>query len=204
MTKDDWSSRYPTTRRQRGLEFTLELMAPRHREAVLELARSLPEHDLLFLRRDITNDALLDQWMGEIETGEITTLLATKDGKVLGYSTVHRSLIPWSAHVAELRVLVGETMRDKGLGRLLTHEAFYIAVASGVEKMVAQMTVDQQGAINTFTTLGFRPEALLRDHVKDRNGKSHDLLILGHEVREFEARRAAYGLSETLAHATRD
>ncbi len=89
-------------------------------------------------------------------------------------------------------------MRGAGLGRVLTQEAFATALAGGIDKMVAQMTLDQKGAIATFEGLGFRPEALLRDHVKDRDGNKHDLLMLSHEVAKFEAQRAAYGVNQAF------
>jgi hypothetical protein len=64
--------------------------------------------------------------------------------------------------------------------------------------MMAQMTLDQKGAIATFEGIGFRPEALLRDHVKDRAGKKHDLLVLSHEVAKFESTLNAYGVSQAF------
>ena len=70
-------------------------------------------------------------------------------------------------------------MRGQGLGRLLTTEAFRIASEMGVEKMVAQMTTDQRTAIAVFQNLGFENEAVLHQHVKDRDGKNYDLLIQG-------------------------
>ena len=57
-----------------------------------------------------------------------------------------------------------------GLGRLLTREAFNIALALDIQKIVARMTLDQTGARTVFEELGFRPEAVLRDEVKDRAG----------------------------------
>jgi RimJ/RimL family protein N-acetyltransferase len=111
---------------------------------------------------------------------------------------VDRGELSWSPHVAELRVLVSEAMRGKGLGRLLTQEAFAIALGLGIEKIVAQMTVDQKGAIAVFEGMGFRPEALLRDQVKDRDGRKHDLLILAHEVAKFQAQMDAYGVTKAL------
>jgi L-amino acid N-acyltransferase YncA len=89
-------------------------------------------------------------------------------------------------------------MRGKGLGRLLTQEAFAIALGLGIEKIVAHMTVDQKGAIAVFESMGFRPEALLRDQVKDREGRKHDLLILAHEVAKFRAQMDAYGVTKAL------
>src|SRR5207248_3373921 len=109
----------------------------------------------------------------------------------------------WSQHVGELRVLISEEMRGKGLGRGLTEAIFAQALERGIEKMVAQMTIDQKGAVATFEELGFRPEALLRDHVKDRHGEKHDLLVYSHDVRNFESQLDAYGVSQAAGSCGR-
>ena len=118
--------------------------------------------------------------------GDLATVLAIREGRVIGYCVVDRSPLAWMRHVAELRVMVAAEMRGKGLGRMLTTEAFRIASEMGVEKMVAQMTTDQRTAIAVFQNLGFDNEAVLHDHVKDRDGKSYDLLMLARAVSEFE------------------
>ena len=189
---------YPDKRKIGGRDVTLRYMVEGDKQAMLNFARALPEHDLLFLRRDITQPAAVDSWIRDINSGLISTVLATVDSDVVGYGTIHRNDLRWSAHVAELRVMVAEAMRGKGLGQVLTQEAFAIALASGIEKIVAQMTLDQKGAIATFEGIGFRPEALLRDQVKDRDGNKHDLLVLTHEVAKFEAAMSAYGVNEAF------
>lgn len=189
---------YPDKRKIGGRDVTLRYMVEGDKQAMLNFARALPEHDLLFLRRDITQPAAVDSWIRDINSGLISTVLATVDSDVVGYGTIHRNDLRWSSHVAELRVMVAEAMRGKGLGQVLTQEAFAIALASGIEKIVAQMTLDQKGAIATFEGIGFRPEALLRDQVKDRDGNKHDLLVLTHEVAKFEAAMSAYGVNEAF------
>ncbi|MEO6399133.1 MAG: GNAT family N-acetyltransferase [Tepidiformaceae bacterium] len=189
---------YPVSRQIGGHKVTLRYMAETDKEAMLSFARALPEHDLLFLRRDITQPTAVDSWIRDINSGLISTVLATEDSKIVGYGTIHRNDLRWSSHVAELRVMVAEGMRGKGLGQVLTQEAFAIALASGIEKIVAQMTLDQKGAIATFEGIGFRPEALLRDQVKDRDGNRHDLLVLTHEVAKFESALNAYGVNEAF------
>lgn len=184
---------YPSTHRVGELSVTLRIMTRADKEALLSFARALPQHDLMFLRRDITQDSEVDSWLSEIEAGETITILATDDNGIVGYATVHRSLIPWSAHVAELRILTAERVRGKGMGRVLTEEAFNLALALGLEKMMAQMTLDQKAAISSFESLGFRPEALLRDHVKDREGNRHDLLVLSHDIQRFRAENPPAG-----------
>ena len=70
-------------------------------------------------------------------------------------------------------------VRGQGVGRALSQEIFALALGAGLEKLVAQMTVDQTGAIAIFEGLGFKAEALLRDHVRDKAGKKHDIVVLG-------------------------
>jgi RimJ/RimL family protein N-acetyltransferase len=129
----------------------------------------------------------LDQWLA--------TLLALSDDEVVGCATLVRDDLSWSRHVGELRVIVVPAMRGKGLGHQLTQECFALALELGLEKLTAQMTVDQRGAIAVFEALGFRPEALLRDQVKDRDGKMHDIVVLGHDVAGVQATFEAYGVT---------
>ena len=189
---------YPRQVRLDGGVVTLRYMTTADRKAALAFARALPAHDILFLRRDITQPEAIDLWLSGIERNRITSILAERDGTVLGYAIVDRGELSWSPHVAELRVMVSNGMRGKGLGRVLTQEAFAIALGLGIEKIIAQMTVDQKGAISVFQSMGFRPEALLRDHVKDRDGHKYDLLILAHEVAKFQSQMDAYGITKAL------
>ena len=195
MTKQT-SRSYPRTTACDGRDVELRLLAKGDETAVLAFAQKLSVHDLLFLRRDISEPKVVDAWMQASEAGTIVTVLATSNGAVLGCANVVRDPLSWSRHVGELRVIVEPEMRGKRLGQKLTQESFAIALESGLEKLVAQMTVDQRGAIAVFEGLGFRAEALLHDHVKDRDGNKHDIVILSHDVARFQAQMEAYGLSD--------
>jgi L-amino acid N-acyltransferase YncA len=177
-------------------------MGPGDREAMLRFARALPQHDLLFLRRDICEPAGVEEWLSDIARGQVTTLLAVADDVLVGYVTLHRNTLRWSRHVAELRVAVSAESRGAGLGRALTEAAFRVALEEGIEKIVARMTPDQVGAIAVFEGLGFRPEAVLRDEVKDRDGNPHDLLVMSHRVADFQGMLDAYGVSAALGEGS--
>ena len=75
-----------------------------------------------------------------------------------------------------------------------------LALGAGLEKLSVQMTVDQQGAIALFESLGFKAEALLRDHVRDVDGRKHDIVVLGHNVAQVRAQMEAYGLPGAVQH----
>ncbi len=194
------NSRYPAAGTVGGQRVTLRLMDASDGDGILAFARGLPEHDLLFLRRDITQGEQVETWVQRLEAGVTTSLLVLdKDESIAGYATVDGSDLPWSQHVAELRVLVGPALRGRGVGRLLTEEAFRIALGMGVDKIIGQMTVDQHEAIAVFRSLGFQPEALLRDHVKDREGEKHDLVILSHDVAAGQRTMAAVGVIDAVS-----
>ena len=180
------SRTYPWSTTLGGTQLTFRLMTATDGDVVLEFARSLSEEDLLFLRTDITQPGTVKSWMEYIKNGRTMSVIAeTADGKIAGYSTVHMNEANWTRHVGELRVLVGAAYRGTGLGKRLTNEAFSIAKDLGLKKITAQMSTEQRGARAVFEHLGFRPEALLADHVMSRDGRTHDLLIMSYDVSGF-------------------
>lgn len=171
-----------------GVHFTIRHIVDADRDAILAFARSLPEHDLLFLRRDITQPENVEAWLRDVAEGSYTSIAAWSDSEIVGYTTVASDRMTWTRHVAELRVLVAPALRGLGLGRLLTEQGFAIARERGVRKMIAQMTTDQEAAVHAFERMGFEREAVLRGQVMDREGALHDLQIMGLNVQEFRAK----------------
>ncbi|MCP1853811.1 MULTISPECIES: GNAT family N-acetyltransferase [Bradyrhizobium] len=189
---------YPRRVKTEAGDIEFRLMIRDHEAAVLAFAQKLPTHDLLFLPRNISQPKVLSAWINEIERGDITSLLAIKDGKVVGCGTLVRDPHSWSPHVGEIRMVVSLDVRGQGVGRALSQETFAIALGAGLEKFSVQMTVDQQAAIALFESLGFKAEALLRDHVRDVEGKTHDIVVLGHNVAQVRAQMEAYGVSDAV------
>jgi RimJ/RimL family protein N-acetyltransferase len=191
---------YPRHVKTDAGDIEFRLMARADEAAVLDFARKLPTHDLLFLPRNISEPKVLSAWINEIEQGAITSLLAIKDDKVVGCGTLVRDLHSWSPHVGEIRMVVSLDARGQGVGRALSQETFALALGAGLEKLSAQMTVDQRAAIAVFESLGFKAEALLRDHVRDADGKTHDIVVLGHNVAQVRAQLEAYGVPGAVQH----
>jgi RimJ/RimL family protein N-acetyltransferase len=185
---------YPRRVATEAGEIEFRLMSPADEAAVLDFAQKLPAHDLLFLPRNISEPKVLAAWVKEIGRGAITSLLAVKEGRVVGCGTLVRDPHSWSPHVGEIRMVVSLEVRGQGVGRALSQETFALALDAGLEKLSVQMTVDQQGAIALFESLGFKAEALLRDHVRHVGGKQYDIVVLGHIVAQVQAQMEAYGL----------
>ena len=180
------------------MSHTIRRFQPADRDRVAVFAGALPEHDLLFLGRDLSHPRVIEAWLGAIAEGWIDSLLAVdEDGAVLATAALVRDPLGWSAHVGEVRLLVSAERRGAGLGRDLLEAIFTIAQAHGLAKLSARMTADQTGAIALFESLGFRAEALLRDEVRGRDGRPHDIAILSLDPARAARRQAAYGGDET-------
>jgi len=161
--------------------------------AVGAFAAALPPHDLLFLSRDIQHARVIEAWAQSIADGDIESLIALDGGTVIATTAIVRDRLGWSPHVAEIRLLVAPEMRGHGLGRLLLDGTLALATERGATKVIARMTPDQRGAIALFEETGFRGEAMLRDHVRDRDGNTFDLAILSLDLRRARQSKSAWG-----------
>jgi len=175
------TDRLPRVIEVNGEEVTLRLMSPVDGTALhaffQEMAEESPR-DLLFLRRDVTNGAEIDAWCLEIASGEMVTVLAVADGEVLGEASLHRNTVPWTSHVANVRVVVHPQQRGRGLARLLLAEACAVALNGGIERLTAEMTAEQRGARGLFGSIGFLQEGHYRAFAKDLDGNLHDLVVM--------------------------
>ena len=183
MSEQSLSEHYPKTiSLSDGAEIEFRLMTSKERDDILHFAQHLPMEDLLFLRVDLTQPKVVDEWVENVKKGSSITILAYDSEGMVGYATVHRNIAPWTRRVGELRVNVNGNYRTRGLGKRLTSEIFDVASGIGVKKLMANMTSDQHGAQAAFRRLGFVPEALLADYVEDRNGTPRDLVIMSHDL----------------------
>ena len=170
--------RYPRSASLRdGRKISLRLMQPDDKDLILEFARSLPSDDLLFLRRDITQPAAVDEWIKEIESGSTYTVLGFDGDQLLGEGDLHYNAADWTRHLGEIRLLLSPDARGLGLGRIIAEEIYAIAQLLELQLLTARMVLDQSAAQSVFRRLGFQREAVLWDYVIDADGKTHDLLV---------------------------
>lgn len=177
---------YPRDMRMsNGKTITLRLMERGDIDRMVVFAKGLSKKDLMFLRRDITDAAEVEQWVDGIETGKSVTVLACDGDTLAGYATLHHNEALWTRHVGEIRTNVGTDYRGMRLGSLLVEEMFQIARDLSLRKLTANMVADQKAARGAFERLGFHPEALLADHVLDSEGRTHDMLIMSFDMEGF-------------------
>jgi RimJ/RimL family protein N-acetyltransferase len=183
MTSESVSKRtFPWTTTVKDKEVTIRLLTPEDGDELLAFARSLPERDLLFLSIDITRPEVIEGWTRHVEEGRTFTAIAEADGKLIGHGTLYMSELTWTRHLGEIQLLISPEHRGGGLGSVLANEVFAIAQERGLQKIVARMASEQRGAMQVFERLGFKAEALLADYVMDREGHTHDLIVMSYDV----------------------
>ncbi len=160
----------------------LRRMSSADRDALLAFARALPEEDLLFLRVDLTEERVVDDWLANADSGRSTGIVAYDDNGLNGYAVVHTNPTSWHRHLGEIRVNVNPAYRNRGLGRALIGNVFELAGTMGLQKLTAHMTADQRGAQAAFRHVGFVPEAHLADYVQDRTGTTRDMIIMSFDI----------------------
>jgi L-amino acid N-acyltransferase YncA len=163
------------------------------RDAVERFLARVPEGDRTFFKEDVEAPGVVDAWTRP----GTARAVAVEDGEVVGYV----ALVPlhgWSSHVGEVRVIVDPDRRGRGIGRALAHRAVLEAVALDLRKMVVEVVADQEPTIAMFRSLGFDPEALLTNHVRDLSGELRDLMILAHSVEEQWSALAVAGIADEL------
>ena len=168
---------------------TADLVAP-----VEEFFRRIPESDHNSFAEDVFAPGAVESWLRD-ERGR--RAVAVSDGQVVGYLAV-LPLVGWSSHVGSLRLVVDPACRGKGVGRALARHGLLTSLQMGLAKTVVEVVVDAEHAVGMFQGIGFEPEALLRDHVRDRAGELHDLVVLAHLVEGTWSGMATAGLEDEL------
>ncbi|MBL8156744.1 MAG: GNAT family N-acetyltransferase [Anaerolineae bacterium] len=177
--------KYPYTITIHDKPFTLRLMTAQDRDVILYFAQHLPETDLSFMRRDITQPEAVDAWIRDVQSNRAVTILVEDQGNMVGYGTLYFNQLFWNRHLAEVRVLISSTHRNWGLGTRLMRDLTQFAQELKLDKVIVYMAVENDSARRMTTDLGFKAEAILADWVKTRDNRTHDLLIMSMALSEM-------------------
>lgn len=164
--------------------------------AFARFADDVPDGERRFVKESLeTSDAGFAAMLAE---PGVHRLVAEQAGEIVGLAGVFLGR-GWSAHVAELRVLVAADHRREGVGRVLASAALVTALRQGCSHAYIEVVAEQEGLVAMFQDLGFEPEALLSEFVRDGEGYFHDLMLMTHRVADQYGRQAVLGLDEVIA-----
>ncbi len=168
-----------------GSIITIRPMAKNDVNALHDFFKHIPEEDRLFLKHDVADKKVIEQWAKNLDSNTVLSLLAF-DGsnKIIGDATLHTKDYGWTRHIGEIRIVVARAYRSKGVGFALSKEIFIHAHERKLLKITAEMAADQLGAIKVFEKLGFVQEAELKNQIIDLKGQTHSLIIMTNDAKE--------------------
>jgi len=132
---------------------------------------SLTEEDRRFLRNDVTDRKLIENWARNLDYETVLPILAESDGKIVANATLHYQTFGWGHHVAELRITIAQEFRGRKLGSMLIKEISELAAKSHVKKLLARIVTAREPLIMAFNRAGFVQVAVLKDYVQDVHQK---------------------------------
>jgi GNAT superfamily N-acetyltransferase len=91
----------------------------------------------------------------------------------------------WREHQGEIRVIVDQDYRRKGLGLVMMRELYLMALEKDVQLLVTRMLRPQIAARNICRKLGFREELMIPDYLHDLTGATQDMVLMASDMKDF-------------------
>ena len=147
--------------------------------------RGLSTEDRKYLRRDVTRSEVVAVRIDRMSSGQVKRLVAVVDDEIVADGSLELESMGWKRHVGELRLIVAQAFKRKGLGTLMARKLFALAEREHVEDIVVKMMKPQSAARHIFKKLGFREDAVLSDYVRDQSGAIQDLIVMRCSIEEL-------------------
>jgi ribosomal protein S18 acetylase RimI-like enzyme len=172
----------------------IQPLEEQHAAGLRDFFSRVPASDHNSFAEDVFAPGLVESWLQDTRGRRSVAL---EGDRAVGYVAVLPQ-VGWSSHVGSLRLVVDPDERGKGIGRQLARHGLVTGLELGLSKLVVEVVADAEPAIGMFQDLGFEPEALLRDHVRDKSGVLRDLVVLAHLVEGTWSGMATAGLADEL------
>lgn len=161
-----------------GTKVTVRPLVEKDREKLALFFKRIPDRDLRFLKDDVKDMRIIDQWVEHIDYKRVLPLVADLDHRIVADASLHRRKGGWRRHVGGIRVVVDPAFRHRGLAAGLIVELMDIAGMEGLDCLYAEIPADDQPALKAFKGRGFKEVARFERNILDREGKYHDLAVL--------------------------
>ena len=165
-----------------GLECDLRFLESGDEEALHEFFQAIPYRERMFIKHQVSNREVIQEWCRNIDFDRNLPLLAVHDGKILADATLHQQLGGWKSHIGRVSVLVHPDYRGLGLAKALITEIIDIGRSAGLQKVEAEFIGEQERGINVFAMLGFSNLLRLPNYVRDLEGITHDYILMGMDL----------------------
>lgn len=168
-----------------GSQVLLRPMVKTDRRALGDFFGRLTPSVLQYVRNDVKDPKVLDQWFDQLNYDKVFPLLAFKGDKVVANASLHRVAYGWRKHLGTIRIVVDQDFHGKGLGTLMINELVDLAQEFGLEKLMVEFPLRAHGALAMFKKAGFSPRGVIEGLMKDRHGEDLDIVIMVMDVAAY-------------------
>jgi N-acetylglutamate synthase-like GNAT family acetyltransferase len=170
-----------------GTEVTLRNLKEDDIDQSFDFFKALSESDRLYLRVDVTQKELVGKRIKDMRRNNISRIIALTSGKIIADGALEQE-----DHIGELRLIVANDYRRKGLGMLMANELYSLAAKKGIDEIVVKIMKPQKDAQCIFHRLGFHHDVILPSSVYDINHHKQDLIIMRCQLKELWTELADY------------
>ncbi len=164
--------------------------------------QGLSAEDRKYLRRDVTRPEVVAERINRIGSGQVKRLVALVDDEIVADGSLELEGLGWKRHVGELRLIVAQAFKRRGLGTLMARKLFALAERENVEEIVVKMMKPQSAARHIFKRLGFHKDTVLTEYVRDQSGAIQDLIVMRCSIEEL-MRELEYFMADSDWQRTR-
>ncbi len=161
-----------------GTTVLLRPMVKEDEEALYDFFTRLPVDLLIFLRHDVRDRKIVQDWAQNLNYDRVLPLLAFVEGKVVGNVTLHRVPHGWKRHIGRVRVVIDPQFQKRGLATLMLNEMVLLGHELGLEKLWGEIPLDSVAAIKACRNAGFSCKAVIEGMFKDAQDRLIDALIV--------------------------
>ncbi len=133
----------------------------------------------------MTDKNAVEQKIKAVKYGRIIRIVTLHGDGIVADGTLELFKEEWRKYHGEIRVIVAEDFRRKGLGMIMMRELCLLAEKKKVEKIVAEIMRQQTAAMRICQKLGFQQKTTIPDYIRDITGKNQDLTIMTCDIKDF-------------------
>jgi RimJ/RimL family protein N-acetyltransferase len=164
-----------------GTPILLRPLTAEDEQKLTQFLSKFPEDERWFLRENLADPAVVSQWIKNLNYDRTIPMIAVRqdDGTIIANVRLHRRPADCLRHIAHLRIMVDPGYRQQRIGTWMLLDTIKLAMNIGIEILVAEFVGGvEEAARNAAHKLDFFEQAVLKDYVKDRQGKYRDLIIM--------------------------
>jgi RimJ/RimL family protein N-acetyltransferase len=184
VTKEDLIFRQVVTLRD-GARVLLRPLLKEDRQALLDLYLPISFDDRRFMRHNVNDPDVINQWIDELNYDKTFPLVAVIGDHFVGSGSLHFFEGP-ARHRCEMRIFLSKEFRQRGLGNKLIQALIELAKRRGMYMLEVEVVSDHVEVIKAMQQAGFKHVCTFEDYYMLPDGETRDVLHLILQLRAAE------------------